>query len=72
MAQAFKKTEQIPTTVTTGALPASKKVYIQSEYDASVSVPFREVTLADADMPSILLYDTSGSYTDENVKIDMA
>jgi phosphomethylpyrimidine synthase len=72
MAQhALKKTEQAPTTVTTGALPASKKKYIQSEYDASISVPFREITISDPDMPSILVYDTSGSYTDESVKIDI-
>ncbi len=68
---ALKKTEQLPTTVTTGALPASKKVYIQSEYDASISVPFREITLTDPEMPHILVYDTSGSYTDENAKIDI-
>jgi phosphomethylpyrimidine synthase len=72
MAQhALKKTEQLPTTVTTGSLPASKKVYIQSEYDASISVPFREITLTDPDMPHILVYDTSGSYTDANAKIDI-
>ena len=72
MAQhALKKTEQAPTTVTTGALPASKKKYIQSEYDASISVPFREITISDPDMPSILVYDTSGSYTDDTVKIDI-
>lgn len=68
---ALKKTEQLPTTVTTGALPASKKVYIQSEYDASISVPFREITLTDPDMPNILVYDTSGAYTDANAKIDI-
>jgi phosphomethylpyrimidine synthase len=67
----LKKTEQAPTTVTTGALPASKKKYIQSEYNPTISVPFREITTSDPDMPSILVYDTSGSYTDDTVKIDI-
>lgn len=66
-----KKQEQTPTSVTTGALPASKKIYIQSEYNPNISVPFRQITTSDSDMPSILVYDTSGSYTDDSVKIDI-
>lgn len=66
-----KKLEQLPTNVTTGALPASKKVYVQSEYNPSISVPFREIALTDTDMPSIMVYDTSGAYTDENATIDI-
>lgn len=72
MAQsAAKKIQQIPETVTTGALPASQKIYLQSEYDPSVKVPFRRISLSDPEMPSLLVYDTSGPYTDENVDIDI-
>jgi phosphomethylpyrimidine synthase len=72
MAQnSLKKLEQLPTTVTTGSLPASKKIYIQSEYDASISVPFREISLTDPDMPNMMVYDTSGAYTDDNAVIDI-
>ncbi|MFT6072117.1 MAG: phosphomethylpyrimidine synthase [Dasania sp.] len=72
MAQAAsKKTEQIPRSVTTGALPASKKVYLQSEYDPSISVPFREIALSDPEMPTLHVYDTSGPYTDGNIEIDI-
>jgi len=72
MAQnASDRMQEIPNKVTTGALPASKKVYIQSEFDPSISVPFREVSLDDTEMPTIQLYDTSGPYTDEAVNIDI-
>jgi phosphomethylpyrimidine synthase len=49
--------------VTRGALPGSRKVYIEG-------VPFREVALSGGEAP-IRLYDTSGPYTDDTQKIDI-
>ena len=49
--------------VTRGALPGSKKLLVNG-------VPFREVPLSGGE-PSVLLYDTSGPYTDENTRIDI-
>ena len=64
----------------TRILPASKKVYVQgSRHD--IQVPFREISLTDTPTglaengfeknAAILVYDTSGVYTDPNVKIDL-
>ena len=49
--------------VTRGALPGSRKVYVEG-------VPFREVALSGGEAP-IRLYDTSGPYTDDAQKIDI-
>jgi phosphomethylpyrimidine synthase len=58
-------------------LPNSRKVYIEGS-QAGVRVPMREITQSDtpASMgaeknPPILVYDTSGPYTDPTVKIDI-
>ncbi len=61
-----------PQTVTTGALRGSKKVHAAYDGAADVKVPLREIALSDPDMPALRVYDTSGPYTDENVKIDLA
>jgi phosphomethylpyrimidine synthase len=50
--------------VTRGPLPGSHKRIVNG-------VPYREVPLSGGE-PSVLLYDTSGPYTDENVQIDIA
>ena len=53
--------------VTTGALPASRKVYL-----GDLQVPMREIALgSSADQPSFLVYDTSGKYTDANAPVDI-
>ncbi len=49
--------------VTRGALPGSRKLLVNG-------VPFREVALSGGE-PPVRLYDTSGPYTDESVKIDI-
>ncbi len=49
--------------ITRGALPGSNKL-IQN------GVPFREVKLSGGE-PPVLLYDTSGPYTDDSVTIDI-
>lgn len=60
--------------------PASKKVYIQGSRP-DIAVPFREISLTDTPTglaqggleknEPILVYDTSGVYTDPNVQIDL-
>ena len=50
--------------ITGGPLPGSRKFY------ASGGVPFREVALSGGE-PPVLLYDTSGPYTDESADIDI-
>jgi len=68
----------------TRILPASKKVYVQGSR-ADIRVPFREITLTDTPIglsqngkqdgfeknEPILVYDTSGVYTDPSVHIDL-
>jgi phosphomethylpyrimidine synthase len=49
--------------ITRGALPGSRKLYVDG-------VPFREVPLDGGEAP-VRLYDTSGPYTDDSVSIDI-
>ena len=57
--------------VTTGPLSASTKIYVEGT-DPTIQVPMREIALEpSADEPDLKVYDTSGPYTDENVKIDI-
>jgi len=51
------------TSITRGPLPGSKKVFVDG-------VPFREVALSGGESP-VRLYDTSGPYTDDTVRIDI-
>jgi len=58
-------------------LPSSRKVYIQGSRP-DLRVPMREITQADTPSsfggernPSIFVYDTSGPYTDPELKIDI-
>jgi phosphomethylpyrimidine synthase len=55
--------------VTTGALPASRKIYSMPETHADLRVPLREIGLTDG--TSFRVYDTSGPYTDANADIDV-
>ncbi|BFM34279.1 phosphomethylpyrimidine synthase ThiC [Acinetobacter towneri] len=61
----------------TRILPASKKVYIHGSRP-DIQVPMREIELTDTPTglggehnPPIMVYDTSGVYTDPNVEIDL-
>ncbi len=61
----------------TRILPASQKVYIQGSRP-DIKVPMREIALTDTPTglggeqnPPIMVYDTSGVYTDPNVTIDL-
>jgi len=56
--------------VTTGPLPASRKVYSHPLPD--LAVPHREIDLhPSANEPAVPVYDTSGPYTDPSVTIDV-
>jgi phosphomethylpyrimidine synthase len=58
--------------VTTGALPASKKIYASGEIFPDIRVPLREIALSkNAGESSLAVYDTSGSYTDPAARIDI-
>jgi phosphomethylpyrimidine synthase len=56
--------------ITTGNLPASKKIYENGSIFQDLRVPMREITLhPTSNEPPVLVYDSSGPYTDENTKI---
>ena len=58
--------------VTTGALPASRKVYARPEAAPELRVPIREIALTEAaGEPPMPVYDTTGPYTDPDVTIDV-
>ena len=58
--------------VTTGPLPASRKVYSRPDAAPDLRVPFREIVLSEASgEPPVRVYDTSGPYTDPDVTIDV-
>src|SRR6188768_55080 len=65
--------------ITTQPFPASRKIFVEGR-DPAVRVPMREITLTPtksmnggAPVPNepIVVYDTSGPYTDPSVKIDL-
>ena len=64
--------------------PNSKKVYVEGEIHPDIRVPFREIKLAPTIIQNaagsepieevnepVLVYDTSGPYTDPEVEIDV-
>ena len=67
--------------------PKSKKVYVSGTIHSDIKVPFREISLSasttvngngngngyhiEQDESSLIVYDTSGPYTDPDVKIDI-
>ncbi|MGM0825278.1 MAG: phosphomethylpyrimidine synthase ThiC [Pseudomonadota bacterium] len=58
-------------------LPGSRKVYVEGSRP-DIRVPFREITLSptktsadDEQNPPLLVYDTSGPYTDPDAQIDL-
>jgi phosphomethylpyrimidine synthase len=59
------------------AFPKSRKVYVQGSRP-DIQVPFREISLSDTPSafgaeknPPVMVYDTSGPYTDPDVQIDI-
>ena len=57
--------------VTTGPIFGSRKVYCAPYAHPDVRVPFREIALADKAEPTFRVYDSSGPYTDETVRVDV-
>ncbi|RDV04849.1 phosphomethylpyrimidine synthase ThiC [Undibacter mobilis] len=58
--------------VTTGPLPASRKVHTNPAAAPDIKVPHRAIKLSDASgEPPLPVYDTTGPYTDDNVAIDV-
>jgi phosphomethylpyrimidine synthase len=58
--------------ITTGALPASRKIYVPGALHSDIRVPMREIsthpTAGEAPLP---VYDSSGPYTDPDVLTDI-
>ncbi|WP_280538801.1 phosphomethylpyrimidine synthase ThiC [Chromohalobacter sp. 11-W] len=59
------------------ALPGSRKMYVEGSH-TDIRVPFREISLSptrtsgeNEENPPLLVYDTSGPYTDPDAKIDL-
>ena len=58
--------------VTTGSLPASRKVYVAPDAAPELRVPVREIVLeASSGEPNLPVYDTTGVYSDPDVAIDV-
>ncbi len=58
--------------VTTGPLPASRKIHVAGQLHPAIRIPLREISLEpSANEPPVRVYDTTGPYTDPNVAIDI-
>lgn len=58
--------------ITVGALPASLKIYIAGDMYPDIRVPMREITLhPTSDEKPLVVYDTSGLYTDSDASVDI-
>ncbi|MEZ4267376.1 MAG: phosphomethylpyrimidine synthase ThiC [Myxococcota bacterium] len=76
---ASKDSERVPgTTISRTPFAGSKRVYIAGELYPDVRVPMREVSLSPTRAgqvlipnPPVVIYDTSGPYTDPSVEIDL-
>ena len=76
LAKFVNETAEIDPATTTN-FTNSRKVYVQGSRP-DIQVPFREISLSDTPSafgaeknPPVVVYDTSGPYTDPNVKIDI-
>ena len=47
-------------------LPKSKKIYSKGNIFKNVNVGMRQISLEDSEIKKIVVYDTSGAYTDDN------
>ena len=46
-------------------LPKSKKIYLKGNIYKNVEVGMRQISLEDSEIKNIVVYDTSGAYTDD-------
>lgn len=77
----MKKTDKAPEqqTISTTPFPASKKIYVEGTLNKSIRVAMREISLSPTkltggkteDNAPVIVYDTSGPYTDEHITIDI-
>jgi phosphomethylpyrimidine synthase len=59
-------------TVSTGPLPASRKIHVSGKLHPDVKVAMREIELTpSANEPAVKVYDASGPYTDPTAAIDI-
>ncbi|MDE2451119.1 MAG: phosphomethylpyrimidine synthase ThiC, partial [Gammaproteobacteria bacterium] len=62
----------VPLTVVSDSLPASRKVFEAGRVHPQLRVPMREIALhPSAGEPPLIVYDSSGPYTDPAVRIDI-
>ncbi len=66
----IKKKKAAPLAVTTGALPASRKIYVKGARFPEIAVPMREIALSGGE-PPVTVYDTTGPYTDPRAQVDI-
>ena len=55
--------------ITRGGLPASRKVYVETQ--RGLRVAMREIQVQDEAEPNFRVYDSSGIYTDDDAKVDI-
>ena len=77
----MKKPDKAPEHETISCTPftSSKKIYVEGKLHKNIRVAMREISLSPTKLtggkteenPSVIVYDTSGPYTDENVQIDI-
>ncbi|MDX1717392.1 MAG: phosphomethylpyrimidine synthase ThiC, partial [Anderseniella sp.] len=63
----------ITPTVSTGSLPASRKIHVKGAMHPDVRVPMRQIDLhpTSGEQP-VIVYDSSGPYTDPTAQIDIS
>ena len=65
--------DQTTPRITTGPLPASRKIWHRGDIHPDIRVPMREIALHPSAMePPLTVYDPSGPYTDPEATIDIS
>ncbi|WP_282078252.1 phosphomethylpyrimidine synthase ThiC [Epibacterium ulvae] len=65
-------TPEVTSEITTGSLPASRKIYVNGSQFPEIRVPMREISVhPTAGEEPLPVYDTSGPYTDPTVETDI-
>jgi phosphomethylpyrimidine synthase len=70
--EAYHMNAVVSLEVATQSLPASRKIYQPGSLHGGIRVPMREISLhPSAAEPPVVVYDSSGPYTDPEVRIDI-
>ena len=56
--------------ITTGPLPASRKIHVAGQIHPDIRVAMRQISLSGGE-PALRVYDTSGPYRDVAVQTDI-